>query len=65
MRLTREMLIDSKDDRDDDVVLKLRKSLYGLKQAGRLWGEFLNKKLDGAGFTLCDRHVPVSQVDEE
>jgi hypothetical protein len=36
MRLTREMLIDSKVDRGDVVVLKLRKSLYELKQAGRL-----------------------------
>jgi hypothetical protein len=53
MRLTREMLIDSKVDRGDDVVLKRRKSLYELKQGGRLWGEVLNEKLEGAGFTRC------------
>ncbi len=53
MRLTKEMLIGSKVDRGDDVVLKLRKSLNGLKQAGRLWSEFLYEKLEGAGFTRC------------
>ena len=33
-----------------EVVLQLRKSLYGLKQAGRLWGQLLHARLLEAGF---------------
>uniref|UniRef100_A0AAV1UVG8 Reverse transcriptase Ty1/copia-type domain-containing protein n=1 Tax=Peronospora matthiolae TaxID=2874970 RepID=A0AAV1UVG8_9STRA len=34
-----------------ELVLELRKSLYGLKQAGRLWSQLLHSKLSTAGFT--------------
>ena len=35
------------------VVLRLQRSLYGLKQAGRLWSELLQKKLLRADFVQC------------
>nr|CCA27483.1 hypothetical protein ALNC14_136270 [Albugo laibachii Nc14] len=35
------------------VVLRLQRSLYGLKQAGRLCSELLQKKLLRAGFVQC------------
>ena len=34
----------------DEVVLRLQKSLYGLKQAGRLWSRLLHERLNVAGF---------------
>uniref|UniRef100_A0AAV1TTB1 Reverse transcriptase Ty1/copia-type domain-containing protein n=1 Tax=Peronospora matthiolae TaxID=2874970 RepID=A0AAV1TTB1_9STRA len=37
-----------------ELVLELRKSLYGLKQAGRLWNQLLHSKLSSAGFTRCE-----------
>ncbi|CAI5721081.1 unnamed protein product [Peronospora destructor] len=37
----------------DKVALRLKKSLYGLKQAGRLWAEFLHKTLEELCFTQC------------
>ena len=38
----------------DGLVLELRKSLYGLKQAGRLWSQLVNAKLTEAGFVRCE-----------
>nr|CCA17625.1 hypothetical protein SS1G_13224 [Albugo laibachii Nc14] len=35
------------------LALRLIKSLYGLKQAGRLWSQLLHAKLEEAGFTRC------------
>nr|CCA13862.1 retrotransposon 4 protein putative [Albugo laibachii Nc14] len=35
------------------LALRLKKSLYGLKQAGRLWSQLLHAKLEEAGFTRC------------
>lgn len=35
------------------LALRLVKSLYGLKQAGRLWSRLLHDKLMKAGFTRC------------
>ena len=35
------------------VTLKLQKSLYGLKQAGRLWAQLLHDTLMKLGFTQC------------
>jgi hypothetical protein len=53
MKITRDMLLDSNLKRNDDIVLQLLKSLYGLKQAGRLWGIYLSGKLDKIGFIRC------------
>jgi hypothetical protein len=33
--------------------LKLQRSLYGLKQAGRLWDNLLHAQLIDSGFTRC------------
>jgi hypothetical protein len=35
------------------LALRLKKSLYGLKQAGRLWSQLLHVKLVELGFTRC------------
>uniref|UniRef100_A0AAV1T191 Integrase catalytic domain-containing protein n=1 Tax=Peronospora matthiolae TaxID=2874970 RepID=A0AAV1T191_9STRA len=37
-----------------ELVLELRKILYGLKQAGRLWSLLLHAKLVDAGFVRCE-----------
>ena len=38
-----------------DMVLKLKKSLYGLKQSGRNWNNLLHSFLLDTGFnSLCD-----------
>lgn len=46
---------------DGELVLELRKELYGLKQAGRLWSKLLHKKLVEIGFeqSLTDMCVYV------
>ena len=41
----------------NDVLLKLRKSMYGLKQAPKLWGDDLRKQL------VEDLHCRQSQAD--
>lgn len=35
------------------LALRLKKSLYGLKQAGRLWSQLLHARLVELGFTRC------------
>ena len=35
------------------LALRLKKSLYGLKQAVRLWSQLLHAKLEETGFTRC------------
>lgn len=40
-------------DDDSGKVLKLKKSLYGLKQSGRQWNSKLNDVLKKLGFTPC------------
>ena len=48
------------------VVLKLVKSIYGLKQAGRQWHKKLDSVLKSAGFTLvrCDHSIWVYKRDD-
>ncbi|GMF64041.1 unnamed protein product [Phytophthora fragariaefolia] len=36
-----------------ELVLRLKKSLYGLKQAGRLWNQLLHRVLTKLGYTQC------------
>ena len=36
-----------------EVVLELCESLYGFKQAGRLWSQLLHTRLTDAGFVRC------------
>eukprot|EP00957_Ditylum_brightwellii_P087418 6653924-Ditylum_brightwellii.AAC.1 len=38
----------------EDVVLKLRKNLHGLKDAGRTWWEHLSEGLENIGFKQCN-----------
>ncbi|CAH0489288.1 unnamed protein product [Peronospora farinosa] len=40
-------------DSASDIALELKKSLYGLKQAGRLWSQLLQTRLIDAGFMQC------------
>uniref|UniRef100_A0AAV1T508 Uncharacterized protein n=1 Tax=Peronospora matthiolae TaxID=2874970 RepID=A0AAV1T508_9STRA len=40
-----------------ELVLELRKSLYGHKQAGRLWSLLLHAKLVDAGFVRCESNM--------
>eukprot|EP00644_Phytophthora_capsici_P001921 jgi/Phyca11/108064/e_gw1.14.466.1 len=35
------------------IVLRLQRSLYGLKQAGRLWAKTLHNELIKSGFIQC------------
>eukprot|EP00957_Ditylum_brightwellii_P041633 3153368-Ditylum_brightwellii.AAC.1 len=46
------------------VVLKLRKSLYGLKDAGRTWWEHLLEGLEKIGFKQCNAKQCVWIKDE-
>ena len=39
----------------ENKVYKLRKALYGLRQAPRAWNEKLNKVLEDLGFTKCSK----------
>ena len=48
------------------IKVKLNRSLYGLKQAGELWFQYLREKLIGLGFTPCihDRCI-YKKIDPE
>ena len=46
-----------------EVAIKLKKILYGLKQAGRLWSHLLRTRLKESGFKQCiSGFVPVLQA---
>jgi hypothetical protein len=47
MKLPRELFSDA---RGNPIVVKLLKSLYGLKQAGELWNRLLNKQFCDLGY---------------
>lgn len=44
-------------EEDQDTVCKLRQSIYGLKQAGRVWHEVLSEFLIGFGFERCSADI--------
>ena len=51
------MFMDSNGIEGKDLVLRLKKSLYGLREAPKLWADFLAKGLYKAGFKPSD-HDP-------
>jgi len=53
-------------EKGDDWFWHLRKSLYGLKQAGRCWHKKLNEVLEKLGFrrTVCEHSVWIFQRDD-
>eukprot|EP00957_Ditylum_brightwellii_P129114 9848558-Ditylum_brightwellii.AAC.1 len=46
-----------------DLVLTLKKNLYGLKDAGRTWCEHLASGLKGMGFKQCEADQCVWKKD--
>jgi hypothetical protein len=67
-KLTREELIKLGVKDEKQVTLKLKKSLYGLKQAGRLWNDMLNDFLvNKLSFQRCktDRCMYVKLVGSD
>ena len=54
------------EDKPDKQVCKLRKSLYGLKQSAKNWGDLLRDMLKSSGFTplFSDPCVHLSKVGE-
>ena len=54
MTISAKIMREQDAESEKDLVLELRKSLYGLKQAGRLWSQLLHKRLVEAGFMRCD-----------
>jgi hypothetical protein len=53
MDISEETLRSFRVQSPKNLVLRLQKSLYGLKQAGRLWSQLLHSKLIDAGFIQC------------
>ena len=37
----------------DEVVLELRRSMYGLNQAGRLWSQLLHARISDVWYVRC------------
>ncbi|KAF8755410.1 Reverse transcriptase (RNA-dependent DNA polymerase) [Rhizoctonia solani] len=48
-----------------DRVLKLKQSIYGLKQAGQMWNKFYNTKLKTIGYKPCLTNACVYQHIQE
>uniref|UniRef100_A0AAV1VPD8 Reverse transcriptase Ty1/copia-type domain-containing protein n=1 Tax=Peronospora matthiolae TaxID=2874970 RepID=A0AAV1VPD8_9STRA len=59
MKVPKGMTVKEKEIKDlnaktpNDLALLLKKSLYGLKQAGRLWSKLLYSKLQQSGYQQC------------
>ena len=53
MKIKDENLKELGVSRASEVALELKKSLYGLKQAGRLWSQLLHTRLKESGFEEC------------
>uniref|UniRef100_A0AAV1UGC0 Reverse transcriptase Ty1/copia-type domain-containing protein n=1 Tax=Peronospora matthiolae TaxID=2874970 RepID=A0AAV1UGC0_9STRA len=53
MEVSEETLKTIRATNKKEVVLELHKSLYGLKQAGRLWIQLSHARLLDAGFSQC------------
>ena len=59
MKVPKGMAVKEKEMKDlnaktpNDLALLLKKSLYGLKQAGRLWSKLLDSKLRQSGYQQC------------
>ena len=47
----------------EDMVLKLKKNVYGLKDAGRTWWEHLLEGLEKMGFRQCQADQCVWMTD--
>ncbi|GMF32142.1 unnamed protein product [Phytophthora lilii] len=64
----RELMTVAGDENEDDVVCLLLQSLYGLKQASRVWNETIDKHLKSMGFKAADADPCVytrGESDEE
>jgi len=55
-----------KDDNGDDLVWKLKKSLYDLKQSGRIWNECINDSFLSMGFqrSQADACIYIKSSDQ-
>ena len=49
----------------EDLVCRLHKSLYGLKQAGRTWYLKLNESLVGMGFRRCNADYSIYYIQKD
>uniref|UniRef100_A0AAV1VL46 Reverse transcriptase Ty1/copia-type domain-containing protein n=1 Tax=Peronospora matthiolae TaxID=2874970 RepID=A0AAV1VL46_9STRA len=57
MQITKEELQGFGVESSGEVALLLKKSLYGLKQAGRLWSKLLHSKLTENGYKQCTKDM--------
>ena len=66
MQVSQEMLDEHGVKHPKHLALILKKSLCGLKQAGRLWSQLLHSKLVELGFSQCttDMCLYVKKIDE-
>lgn len=53
MDIGKDVIAQLETNRVSELALALKKALFGLKQAGRLWSEWLHKKLKSLGFSQC------------